>query len=124
MNRQTQIVKTLQTWIEANLHHTLSVNDVAEKSGYSIWHVQRLFRQVTHKGVGEYIRERRLINAATALLTSNASVLSVALQYGYESQHAFTRSFRNYFSQPPGSWRRSGCCTATPLFSVIDPSSG
>ena len=45
-------------WIENNLGHDLHLDEVARRSGYSRWHLQRLFRQHTGFSLAEYIRNR------------------------------------------------------------------
>jgi len=57
---QINIISDLIKWIEKNLEQPLSIDAVAEKSGYSKWHLQRMFKKVTGQILGTYIRHRRL----------------------------------------------------------------
>ncbi|HGY8893060.1 TPA: AraC family transcriptional regulator, partial [Escherichia coli] len=50
-------------WIECNLEHPISIEDIAQKSGYSRRNIQLLFRNFMHVPLGEYIRKRRLCRA-------------------------------------------------------------
>ncbi|WLS78559.1 superoxide response transcriptional regulator SoxS [Erwinia pyri] len=99
------IIHTLTDWIEGNLDKTLSIDEVAAKSGYSKWHLQRMFRTVTKQTLGNYIRERRLTLAAEALRQTQRPVFDIAMQYGYDSQQTFSRVFRRQFSQTPTAYR-------------------
>ncbi|WP_067704445.1 MULTISPECIES: superoxide response transcriptional regulator SoxS [unclassified Erwinia] len=101
------IIHTLTDWIENNLDKTLSIDDVAAKSGYSKWHLQRMFRAVTKQTLGGYIRERRLTLAAEALRKTQRPVFDIAMQYGYDSQQTFSRVFRRQFSLTPTAYRHS-----------------
>ncbi|MFU9136934.1 superoxide response transcriptional regulator SoxS [Erwinia tasmaniensis] len=101
------IIHTLTDWIENNLDKTLSIDDVAAKSGYSKWHLQRMFRTVTKQTLGGYIRERRLTLAAEALRQTQRPVFDIAMQYGYDSQQTFSRVFRRQFSLTPTAYRQS-----------------
>jgi AraC family mar-sox-rob regulon transcriptional activator len=92
---QQEIIHSLTHWIDQNLDKALSIDEVAAKSGYSKWHLQRMFRAVTKQTLGGYIRERRLTLAAEAL------------QYGYDSQQTFSRVFRRQFSQTPTAYRHT-----------------
>lgn len=107
---QQEIIASLTEWIEKNLGSDLSINEVAAKSGYSKWHLQRMFRAVTHQTLGDYIRKRRLEKAATALCTTQRPVFDIALQYGYESQQTFSRVFRRQYSLTPTAYRHSQRC--------------
>jgi AraC family transcriptional regulator len=52
-------------------------------------------------------RRRILLErAAFRLLTSEDSVLDVALEAGYASHEAFTRAFRRAYGRTPSEWRR------------------
>ncbi|CAX57884.1 MULTISPECIES: superoxide response transcriptional regulator SoxS [Erwinia] len=101
------IIHTLTDWIETNLDKTLSIDEVAAKSGYSKWHLQRMFRTVTKQTLGGYIRERRLTLAAEALSQTQRPVFDIAMQYGYDSQQTFSRVFRRQFSQTPTAYRHT-----------------
>ncbi|MEN5018469.1 superoxide response transcriptional regulator SoxS [Erwinia sp. Eh17-17] len=101
------IISTLTEWIDSNLEKTLSIDEVAAKSGYSKWHLQRMFRSVTKQTLGGYIRERRLTLAAEALRATQRPVFDIALQYGYDSQQTFSRVFRRQFAQTPTAYRHS-----------------
>ncbi len=102
-----EIIQTLTDWIESNLDKTLSVDEVAARSGYSKWHLQRMFRTVTRQTLGNYIRERRLTLAAEALRQTQRPVFDIAMQYGYDSQQTFSRVFRRQFSQTPTAYRHT-----------------
>ena len=96
------VVEDIVQWVECSLNKTLPVEIIAEKSGYSRWHFQRLFKQATGIARGEYVRSRRLSCAAIDLKLTSRTVLDIALQYGFDSQQTFTRAFKNKFHLPPG----------------------
>lgn len=101
------IIRSLTDWIESNLDKTLSIDEVAAKSGYSKWHLQRMFRTVTRQTLGGYIRERRLTLAADELRRTQRPVFDIAMQYGFDSQQTFSRVFRRQFSQTPTAYRHT-----------------
>ncbi|HAU5602942.1 TPA: helix-turn-helix domain-containing protein [Citrobacter koseri] len=106
MNRE-KMVRDLIDWIENNLKSQLSLNHVAKKSGYSKWYLQRMFKAVTGRSLGEYIRARRLSRCAVELRLTSGTVLDIAMQYHFDSQQTFTRSFKKQFSITPGKYRQS-----------------
>lgn len=105
---QDEVIAGVMAWIENNIESRIQVADIAARSGYSHWHIQRLFKQVTSRTLGRYIRERKLLLAARALAKTNEAVVHIALRYGFDSQHTFTRQFTRHFSAPPGKWRKAG----------------
>lgn len=64
---QAGIIRDLLSWLESHLDQPLSLDNVAAKAGYSKWHLQRMFKDITGNAIGAYIRARRLSKAAVAL---------------------------------------------------------
>ncbi|EPG4006394.1 MDR efflux pump AcrAB transcriptional activator RobA [Providencia stuartii] len=110
---QTNIIRDLLRWIDDNLDKPLSLDNVAAKAGYSKWHLQRMFKEVTDQAIGAYIRARRLSRAAVALRLTSRPTLDIALQYRFDSQQTFTRAFKKQFNITPAYYRRSDEWCAT-----------
>ncbi|KAA9002684.1 MDR efflux pump AcrAB transcriptional activator RobA [Affinibrenneria salicis] len=104
---QASIIRDLLNWLESHLNQPLSLDNVAAKAGYSKWHLQRMFKDVTNHSIGSYIRARRLTKAAVALCLTSRPILDIALQYRFDSQQTFTRAFKKQFAQTPASYRRA-----------------
>ncbi len=104
---QAGIIRDLLTWLESHLDQPLSLDHVAARAGYSKWHLQRMFKDVTGHAIGAYIRARRLSKAAVALRLTARPILDIALQYRFDSQQTFTRAFKKQFAQTPALYRRS-----------------
>ncbi|TKI05611.1 MDR efflux pump AcrAB transcriptional activator RobA [Martelella alba] len=103
---QTEIIRGVLSWIEKSLNLPLSLDDVAAKSGYSKWHLQRMFKEATGQAMGAYIRARKLSQASVALRLTSLPILDIALQYHFDSQQTFTRAFRRQFATTPARYRR------------------
>ena len=104
---QAGIIRDLLVWLESHLDQPLSLDNVAAKAGYSKWHLQRMFKEVTGHAIGAYIRARRLSKAAVALRLTSRPILDIALQYRFDSQQTFTRAFKKQFNQTPAWYRRA-----------------
>ncbi|WP_074011639.1 MDR efflux pump AcrAB transcriptional activator RobA [Candidatus Sodalis sp. SoCistrobi] len=103
---QAGIIRDLLSWLDSHLDQPLSLDNVAAKAGYSKWHLQRMFKEVTGQAIGAYIRARRLSKAAVALRLTSRPILDIALQYRFDSQQTFTRAFKKQFAQTPALYRR------------------
>lgn len=104
---QASIIRDLLSWLESHLDQPLALDNVAAKAGYSKWHLQRMFKEVTGNAIGAYIRARRLSKAAVALRLTSRPILDIALQYRFDSQQTFTRAFKKQFVQTPALYRRA-----------------
>ncbi|SFT45585.1 AraC family of transcriptional regulator, multidrug resistance transcriptional activator [Kosakonia arachidis] len=106
MVKLEHIIDELIIWIDNNIHKSLKIEDVAQRSGYSKWHLQRVFYQVKNTNLANYIRDKKLEMAAYDLIQSDESILSISLKYGFDSQQSFTRSFAKKYHLPPSRFRR------------------
>ena len=93
-------------YIEENLKKDLSLQEVAENCYISYFHFSRIFRAVIGISVFEYIKRRRLSEAALELKNTNKNILEIALGYHFDSQETFTRNFKTYFRITPGKYRK------------------
>lgn len=101
-----QHINDLVDWIEANLTNDISIDLITLKSGYSKWHMQRLFKEMTGQTLAAYTRKRRLTLAAMALRLTRMPLIDIAVRFGFENQQNFNRVFKNHFSVTPGGFRR------------------
>ncbi len=104
---QENVISQLLAWIEQSLDQPLTLDSIAAKSGYSKWHLQRMFKQHTGEVLGTYARRRRLTAAARELRLTSATVACIADKYQFDSQQTFTRGFKKQFGLPPAAYRRS-----------------
>ena len=79
-------INDLISWINNNIESHLKIDDVAIKPGYSKWRLQRLFLGKTGQTLGQFIREKKLVLIADKLITSNEPLISLAINYGFDSQ--------------------------------------
>ncbi|WP_028560299.1 helix-turn-helix domain-containing protein [Paenibacillus pinihumi] len=94
-------------YIERHLDQKLKIDDIAKHAGYSSFHFQRLFHQITFQTIGQYIHARKMTEAAKMLRESRLRIVDVSYQFGFESHEAFTRAFKARFGVLPNQWKRS-----------------
>ncbi|MBS9425101.1 helix-turn-helix domain-containing protein [Photorhabdus caribbeanensis] len=104
------VVNDIVRWLETQLQRNegIKIATIADRSGYSKWHLQRVFKEVKGYTLGEYVRKRRLHEAARSLREENLPILDIALQYGFSSQATFTRIFKKHFNTTPARFRENG----------------
>jgi transcriptional regulator GlxA family with amidase domain len=84
-----------------------AVDAMARAACFSPRQFHRLMVQHFGEAPGSHQRRLRLDRGAWLLLTSNATVLEIALETGFESHETFTRAFRARFGETPSSFRKS-----------------
>ena len=109
---QAGIIRDLLTWLEGHLDQPLSLDNVAAKAGYSKWHLQRMFKDVTGHAIGAYIRARRLSKSAVALrltareMESQRQRVQMAKHREADASHRALRHFREQVFAQLGEHRR------------------
>lgn len=105
MNHYPNIQRAIR-YIEDHLEDELPLEEVAAAAGFSMFHFHRLFQQHTGITAADYIRARRLADAASRLLYTEERLLDIALSCRFDSQEAFTRAFKKIYGLPPGRYRK------------------
>ncbi len=100
------IQKTID-YIETNLKEELDINRAISESGYSLTHFYRIIQSFSGISLKDYIRNRRLSEAAVALRMSDNRIIDIAMEYDFQSQEVFTRAFLRLFGITPGQYRKS-----------------
>lgn len=92
-------------YIEANLDKDLYLDDVIQLTRLSKFHFIRIFKALTGITLNEYIRKRKLSKASCELVETRKSIIDIAVFYGYGSQEAFTRAFKDMYGLTPKAYR-------------------
>lgn len=95
-------------YIENNLTNDIDFNIVAMKACCSSYNFQRMFSFITDIPLAEYIRRRRLTQAALELQNTDIKVIDVAVKYGYDSSTSFARAFSLLHGLTPTEAKQSG----------------
>lgn len=93
-------------YLEDNLTEKITTDDVAKAAYCSKSTLEKLFRCVSHISVHDYIIRRRMSKAAKLLFYHpEISILDIAVLYGYNSNEAFTRAFKQVWNCTPSEFR-------------------
>lgn len=107
MQRLSPLERAIE-YIEQHLNENIGLSDVSRETGYSYYHMTRLFSSVLGQSVGHYINRRRLYNASKKLIYTDQRVIDIALDEGFESPEAFSRAFKAVFGSSPVEYRKTG----------------
>jgi AraC-like DNA-binding protein len=85
--------------------HGMTGEDLAARLYLSRYHLDRIVSSVAGEPPTRFRRRILLERAAYRLLTTNRSILDVAVEAGYGSHEAFTRAFTKAYGVRPSTWR-------------------
>lgn len=106
MNYDSCIKKSIE-YIENNLNKKIQLKELADKAFLSKYHFHRVFHSVVGEPVAEYIRKKRLEEAANELLTTENKIIDIALKYQFSNQESFTKAFKKLYGIPPKEFRKN-----------------
>lgn len=80
---------------------TMTVQDLADKSGYSVTYLSRAFKKEVGISPSEYIQAVKREKAIEEIISSDKTILSSQLKAGYLSQGTFTNLIKKAMSASP-----------------------
>jgi AraC family transcriptional regulator len=84
----------------------LSLQTIAQESGYSRVHFMRMFRAATGRNPHNYLLNIRMERARDLLANPALSLTEIALDCGFSSHSHMTRAFRQFLGVTPSEYRR------------------
>lgn len=104
--RKLELLADVLEYIEQHISEDIHTEDIAGACYCSRSTLEKLFRCVYRISVRDYLIRRRMTHAGKALVERpELSVLDIAVMYGYSSNEAFTRAFRQVWNQLPSDYR-------------------
>ena len=99
------LVDEIDFCIKNNQDEELTLKKLATKFGYSEYHLSRKFKEISGMLFRDYLRYRKLAFALKRLRDTDESVLAIGLDYGFSSNEAFTRAFKEAYGMTPTDYR-------------------
>ena len=94
--------------IEENLRSDMSVYDISERLGFSLYYFSRLFKGITGTSPKSYILHRKITESVQDILESDARIIDIAYTYGFGTPESFTRAFQRIMGANPSEIRKEG----------------
>lgn len=82
-------------YINQHYQEPLSLEEIADVSGFSRFHFTRIFKQCMNMTFYEYLNQKRISKAEELLSTTSQSVTEIAMNSGFSSISAFNRTFKS-----------------------------
>jgi len=94
--------------IENGIKNNLNAAALSKKYGFSEGHLRRLFSFAFKQSIASYIRSRRLAASLKDILETNTNILDIAVEYGFDYEQSYIRTFKREFGITPGDLRKTG----------------
>lgn len=99
-------VQRMKDYVEEHIAEKITLRMLADAAGYSPWHTERVFKEVTGQTPFDYLRAVRLSRAAARLRDTDARIVDVAFDFVFGSHEGFTRAFSRHFGMTPQEYRK------------------
>ena len=93
-------------YMEENLTEDITLADISKAVNLSAFHFQRAFTLLTGMSPAEYLRKRRLSQAASELVKGDGKVIDIALKFGFNSPESFTKAFTRFHGVSPAQAKK------------------
>lgn len=94
-------------YIESHITEDITMYEVADHVNISPFYFQKGFSMLCGYSIAEYMRNRRMALAGEELITSDITVIELAMKYGYDSPDSFTKAFARFHGYTPLTVRKN-----------------
>lgn len=106
MHTQIEIIHQAIEFIESQLQSRVTIAQIAEHAGYSLFYFIRTFNKITHQTPYDYLITRRLGEALKMLGETDRRITDIALDFCFETPESFSRAFKRLFGVLPSLCRK------------------
>ena len=103
----TEAISAALNYIENHITDNITIYDVANHVNISPFYFQKGFSILCGYSIAEYVRNRRMALAGEELITSDITVMELAMKYGYDSPDSFTKAFSRFHGYTPQTVRKN-----------------
>lgn len=118
-DNRDQIVRSAIAWYCEHIGEGVGIQETAERVGYSVSQLRKLFMKARGTGPNKVFEECRMNRARELLQFGSLSVIEISLECGYNNQSSFSRAFRHYHGVSPLEFRK-----ASALRTGVPPAAG
>ncbi len=101
-----QQMRHVLDFVQAHLDQDLSLEALAQQTGFSPYHFARLFRQTTGASPHQFVLHQRIERAQCLLKERDVSLAHVATECGFANQSHFTQVFKRHLGLTPQAYRQ------------------
>ncbi|MEM6265781.1 MAG: helix-turn-helix transcriptional regulator [Bacteroidota bacterium] len=98
--------KKIEDYVFTNISSPISISELAELTGNSVYHFARTFRQTTGETPYQFISRLKINQAKELLINTEQKVIEVAMDVGFNDPGHFTRIFKRQLGVTPTEFRK------------------
>ena len=107
-HKPDEIAEMVQEYIHNHYMSTLDLGEIADKFGFSISYLSKIFVKTIGKSPSKYIRDHRIRIAKQLLRNPGLSIAGIGIKVGYLDQFHFSKVFKQATGMSPKDYRDRG----------------
>lgn len=93
-------------YLETHYRESITIEQLAERSGLSARHFNRLFQETYHTSPSRYLLQYRIQKSENLLHYTNMPISEIAYQCGFNDSNYFSRQFHKIHGISPRQYRK------------------
>ena len=103
---EDNLTSSIIAYIASHCVEEMTLEVVGKEFGLSRYKVSRIFSNVLNTNFNGYVNSLRINHAQFLLMNTDQSVISIAMDCGFNNQQTFNRVFRDLNGCTPGEYRK------------------
>ena len=99
-------LKLIIKYVENNYAENITIEEISKLCGFSQSHFMKFFKHNMDVSFIEYLNNYRLTIASRLLISSNSSILAIAMESGFDNLSYFNRTFKKRYDMTPSQFRK------------------
>ena len=104
--KEIKFMKKLNAYMSKHYQEPITINDIALELSYSQSNLYRMFRQCFNESPSLYIKNFRVLKAATEYRYSDLSISEIASEVGFSDYCYFSKAFKSKIGISPREFFR------------------
>ncbi|WP_195724311.1 AraC family transcriptional regulator [Paenibacillus monticola] len=100
-----KIMQEVLEYLDINYMHAITLADAAQQANMSLFYFSRFFKSISGMSYIAYLSSIRVNQAERLLLSTDKSILDIALECGFTNIRTFNRVFKQVKQRTPGELR-------------------
>lgn len=99
-------IEKAKDFIKEHYSEKLSLKEVADHSGYSVYYFSKIFKKYVNTNFSVYLNTIRIEEAKKLMTNHELSIKEIAEKVGYEDFSYFSKVFKTYEGMVPSDYRK------------------
>lgn len=100
-------ISVINNYIESHLAEPITLENIAEATGYNKTYLSGQFKQWTGFNLSNYVKQMRIQRAISLLESRRSSLTDIALESGFSDYNTFSSCMLQYCGRKPQEYRNS-----------------